>query len=226
MQKHAKQLKCDVNSKQFKDTMRYLWMPRLVERIQAAASSAAASTAPSSSITSTITTAPNPSYHFNNNFQSTGAGHVALQQATLIGSNNDLAASYTTPENSSTGASSDSFGNQVSPVSELTDYYTTMSVNNNNPSPMEYFQAPNPHHQVGYRDSMTSPSGYVFNQGGLNSHSFQAASAPEQNNNGQWGMDGGDFSDNLWNVEESDMWFLQQQLGNIWPNKKTWKYKN
>ncbi|KAE8714244.1 Transcription factor MYB57 [Hibiscus syriacus] len=36
VQKHAKQLKCDVNSKQFKDTMRYLWMPRLVERIQAA----------------------------------------------------------------------------------------------------------------------------------------------------------------------------------------------
>ncbi|XP_062211048.1 transcription factor MYB2-like [Phragmites australis] len=42
VQKHAKQLKCDVNSQQFKDVMRYLWMPRLVERIQAAASSAAA----------------------------------------------------------------------------------------------------------------------------------------------------------------------------------------
>ena len=41
MQKHAKQLKCDVNSQQFKDVMRYLWMPRLVERIQAAAASAA-----------------------------------------------------------------------------------------------------------------------------------------------------------------------------------------
>ncbi|XP_060212854.1 MYB-like transcription factor EOBI [Lycium barbarum] len=37
VQKHAKQLKCDVNSKQFKDTMKYLWMPRLAERIQAAA---------------------------------------------------------------------------------------------------------------------------------------------------------------------------------------------
>ncbi|KAH6833060.1 myb domain protein 78 [Perilla frutescens var. hirtella] len=42
VQKHAKQLKCDVNSKQFKDTMRYLWMPRLVERIQAQANAAAA----------------------------------------------------------------------------------------------------------------------------------------------------------------------------------------
>ncbi|XP_074581774.1 transcription factor MYB78-like [Curcuma longa] len=36
VQKHAKQLKCDVNSKQFKDVMRYLWVPRLVERIRAA----------------------------------------------------------------------------------------------------------------------------------------------------------------------------------------------
>ncbi|XP_042395216.1 transcription factor MYB2-like [Zingiber officinale] len=33
VQKHAKQLKCDVNSQQFKDIMRYLWMPRLLERI-------------------------------------------------------------------------------------------------------------------------------------------------------------------------------------------------
>ena len=48
MQKHAKQLKCDVNSKQFKDTMRYLWMPRLVERIHATSSisSAAAQAGP------------------------------------------------------------------------------------------------------------------------------------------------------------------------------------
>ena len=40
MQKQAKQLKCDVNSKQFKDAMRYLWMPRLMERITAAATAA------------------------------------------------------------------------------------------------------------------------------------------------------------------------------------------
>lgn len=39
VQKHAKQLKCDVNSKQFKDTLHYLWMPRLVERIQASSNS-------------------------------------------------------------------------------------------------------------------------------------------------------------------------------------------
>ncbi|XP_061366235.1 transcription factor MYB108-like [Gastrolobium bilobum] len=31
--KQAKQLKCDVNSKEFKDALRYVWMPRLIERI-------------------------------------------------------------------------------------------------------------------------------------------------------------------------------------------------
>ncbi|XP_027934157.1 transcription factor MYB2-like [Vigna unguiculata] len=32
--KQAKQLRCDVNSKEFRDTLRYLWMPRLLERLQ------------------------------------------------------------------------------------------------------------------------------------------------------------------------------------------------
>ncbi|XP_044981081.1 transcription factor JAMYB-like [Hordeum vulgare subsp. vulgare] len=40
VQKHAKQLNCDVGSPTFKDAMRYLWMPRLVERIHAAATTA------------------------------------------------------------------------------------------------------------------------------------------------------------------------------------------
>ncbi|XP_042467909.1 transcription factor MYB2-like [Zingiber officinale] len=39
--KHAKQLKCDVNSKKFRDVMRYLWVPRLVERIRAGAATGA-----------------------------------------------------------------------------------------------------------------------------------------------------------------------------------------
>ncbi|XP_051181467.1 transcription factor MYB2 [Lolium perenne] len=46
VQKHAKQLKCDVNSQQFKDVMRYLWMPRLVERIQAAEAAQSAADTP------------------------------------------------------------------------------------------------------------------------------------------------------------------------------------
>jgi myb proto-oncogene protein len=33
VQKHARQLNCDVNSQRFKDLIRYLWMPRLLERI-------------------------------------------------------------------------------------------------------------------------------------------------------------------------------------------------
>ena len=33
--KQAKQLKCDVNSKQFRDALHYVWMPRLMEQIQA-----------------------------------------------------------------------------------------------------------------------------------------------------------------------------------------------
>ncbi|XP_020227457.1 transcription factor MYB78 [Cajanus cajan] len=41
--KQAKQLKCDVNSKQFRDAVRFVWMPRLMERIQAASSSSSSS---------------------------------------------------------------------------------------------------------------------------------------------------------------------------------------
>jgi len=43
VQKHAKQLNCDVNSKRFKDAMRFLWMPRLAERAAAAHHSSSAS---------------------------------------------------------------------------------------------------------------------------------------------------------------------------------------
>ena len=63
VQKQAKQLKCDVNSKQFKDTVRYLWMPRLIERIQANKSSPVATTpeldsaAPAGTATPIATTA-------------------------------------------------------------------------------------------------------------------------------------------------------------------------
>ncbi|CAO2192654.1 unnamed protein product [Urochloa humidicola] len=43
VQKHAKQLGCDVGSGRFHDVVRNLWMPRLVERIHADESAAAAS---------------------------------------------------------------------------------------------------------------------------------------------------------------------------------------
>ncbi|GAB2265679.1 hypothetical protein Dimus_000720 [Dionaea muscipula] len=62
VQKHAKQLKCDVNSKQFKDTMRYLWIPRLLERIQAAAT-AKEDVETSAGSTNTHTTDDDNDYH-------------------------------------------------------------------------------------------------------------------------------------------------------------------
>ncbi|XP_052476635.1 transcription factor MYB108 isoform X2 [Gossypium raimondii] len=102
VQKHAKQLKCDVNSKEFKDTMRYLWMPRLVERIQAA--------------TTTTNTASTSAAMTSN---------ASIEQMMLPN------LSYYTPDNASTTASSDSIGTQVSPISDSIDYYNGVSTNYN-----------------------------------------------------------------------------------------------
>ncbi|KAJ8899009.1 hypothetical protein K2173_008832 [Erythroxylum novogranatense] len=52
VQKLAKQLKCDVNSKEFRDSMRHVWMPRLIERIRAA--DAGASTAQPTTVATAI----------------------------------------------------------------------------------------------------------------------------------------------------------------------------
>ncbi|KAG6527634.1 transcription factor MYB2-like [Zingiber officinale] len=41
VKKHAKQLRCDVDSQQFKDVIRHLWVPWLAERIRAASYSSA-----------------------------------------------------------------------------------------------------------------------------------------------------------------------------------------
>ncbi|KVH89684.1 Homeodomain-like protein [Cynara cardunculus var. scolymus] len=201
VQKHAKQLKCDVNSKQFKDTMRYLWMPRLVERIQAAATTTATTGGSSSSTTTTTTTSTattTNSYPLN---QSNNMDNIVTSQLVVPQGNNNncgnicsnygnaqITPSYT-PENSSTTA--------VSPVSDLTDCYYPANQSQN----QDFFQHNNPI-GGGFADTIISPSGY-FNPG----MDFQAM--VEQNN--QW-SDGGndDFSDNLWNVE--DIWFLKQQF--------------
>ncbi|KAI3707628.1 hypothetical protein L6452_26255 [Arctium lappa] len=196
VQKHAKQLKCDVNSKQFKDTMRYLWMPRLVERIQAAATTTTAG----GSSSSTATTSTTNSYPLN---QSNNMDNIVVTSQLVVPQGNNIncgniygntqiiTPSYT-PENSSTTA--------VSPVSDLTDcYYPTNQSQN-----QDFFQHNNPIGS-GFSDTIISPSGY-FNPG----MDFQTM--VEQNN--QW-SDGGngagdEFSDNLWNVE--DIWFLKQQF--------------
>ncbi|KAE8668028.1 MYB108 protein [Hibiscus syriacus] len=163
VQKHAKQLKCDVNSKQFKDTMRYLWMPRLVEKIQASAAN------------STTTTVA-----------STTAGQFVMPQE--FGGKR-VTLSYITTENSSTSASSET---QVSPVSDLSNYYVNVPVNDN-PNP-DYFQAS----QIGYShqySSFINPSTNYYNNG----MDFQP-----------W-LDGADIaSDNFLNSD--DFLFLQQQF--------------
>ncbi|XP_019180052.1 PREDICTED: transcription factor MYB108-like [Ipomoea nil] len=203
VQKHAKQLKCDVNSKQFKDTMRYLWMPRLMERIQAAANAA------SSTTTSTNSDSAAAYPHIHNPSATSDQAAAGVQHP-----NNaapaipDYNAAVNFPsDNSSTAASSDSFATQVSPVSDLTDCcYNFHQVNQS--ATHDYYQPNNNHLIGGYGDSLTSPTAF-FNQ----NLDFQMMENNNNNNNHQW-IDGGAdvVSDNLWNIE--DMWFFQQQFNN------------
>ncbi|CAL0300985.1 unnamed protein product [Lupinus luteus] len=200
VQKHAKQLKCDVNSKQFKDAMRYLWMPRLMERIQAAAATATTTTTGSStlSVTPNVITTNNTTYN-NNNFEVHSGGNMMLSP-TIINNNfccPQIKQSYT-PENSSTGTSSDSFGTHVSPVSDLTHDYYSVPVGSNNSNPnLEYYQQA---HQVNYLDCITSSSG-LFSP----DMDFQTLEP-----NTQW-IQNGDISNNLWSFEN----MLQQLNDNM-----------
>ncbi|WOH15821.1 hypothetical protein DCAR_0935367 [Daucus carota subsp. sativus] len=213
VQKHAKQLKCDVNSKQFKDTMRYLWMPRLVERIQAAASGTS-STAIATSGDSTFGMATEAScYDIDtiNNISSVPS-HFPSQVTMMQQPNNMMCdnlesiviqsttnnSSSLTPENSSTTASSESYGrSQVSTVSDITDCYNCPSLNLN---PNQDYFFPD---QLGFADTLISPMGY-YNQ----SFGYQSM---EQKTRNPW-MDSGELSDNLWSVE--DIWLLNQKLNN------------
>ncbi|OVA16719.1 SANT/Myb domain [Macleaya cordata] len=202
VQKHAKQLQCDVNSKQFKDTMRYLWMPRLAERIQAAATTSGGAT-----------TNHHHHHHLNNINTNTSTnnniynpdfseGHI-LPAST----NNEFSGSqnFTTPENSSTAASSDSMGTTdqfASSVSDLKDCYSFQTNNNNT----NIINTQSPH--TNFAESLFSPSSNYFNRG------FELQGNVEQNSMWLGGGGGGgeDVLENLWNVE--DIWFLQQQLCN------------
>ncbi|XP_030539938.1 transcription factor MYB108-like [Rhodamnia argentea] len=197
VQKQAKQLKCDVNSKQFKDAMRYLWMPRLVERIQAASTSTTAATptsamaAPAPMATATTSIG---SMVFPPSLASMGGSDFGGVQV-------NATPSYSTPENSCTTASSDSFGAQVSPVSDLAEYYP-IPVGGDNPNP-DYYQ-PNNGQGCYQESSLTSPCGF-FNYG----LDFQACM---DQNNTQW-LDDGDTSDSLWNME--DVFYSEQQPASI-----------
>lgn len=132
VQKHAKQLKCDVNSKQFKDTMRYLWMPRLVERIRAAS-------AVSGSTQNTPTT-----------LQNLPAGQALTSVCNDFGVLQVEPNTNITPENSSTDSFATTNTHVVSPISDLTDYYFHGNHNGFQTAP------------VSCSESLLSPSGSFY----------------------------------------------------------------
>ncbi|CAI9118910.1 OLC1v1020537C1 [Oldenlandia corymbosa var. corymbosa] len=206
VQKHAKQLKCDVNSKQFKDTMRYLWMPRLVERIQAAAAATTTTTSSAAATTVVNPTSSSSSNYVNNYHQ---LNPQMIPTAAVSGG--------FTPENSSTtggAASSDSFATQFSPVSDLTDCYNNyppavnqgngVTTNTTNPPPPQDYN----YYHGGEPSALISPTAAYFQ--GLDMQINGDNNNNNNNVNMSWMtmMDGGDLStDNLWNVD--DAWFLQ-----------------
>ncbi|XVF32935.1 hypothetical protein REPUB_Repub17cG0125700 [Reevesia pubescens] len=112
VQKQAKQLKCDVNSKQFRDAMRYVWIPRLIERIRA--SSESLSGQPSTTDMDSISNTTTSQITYANT-----TGSVQVDPSLL-------------PELS--GTSSDSLDTQVSSVSDLTDYYNPVQSVSNHPN--------------------------------------------------------------------------------------------
>ncbi|WVZ49256.1 hypothetical protein U9M48_000630 [Paspalum notatum var. saurae] len=85
VQKHAKQLNCDVNSRRFKDAMRFLWMPRLAER----ASAAAAGTGTGTNHHAPTTAPPADSYHDDDYHCSPGATAASSSASTTTTSSSD-----------------------------------------------------------------------------------------------------------------------------------------
>ncbi|PHU18307.1 Transcription factor [Capsicum chinense] len=161
VQKHAKQLKCDVNSKQFKDTMKYLWMPRLAERIQAAAASNPATASSSGPPTTTYIqnqeiqhSLPNMNHHMSD-----------YTPIPFIEKTNSL--NY-----SATSASSDNYS------SDLTDGCYNFPINQSNNQ--DYSQVNQSTNQMCYGESTINPTSYDFH------HGFQGFQEVDQQNNTQW----------------------------------------
>ncbi|CAN1353097.1 Transcription factor MYB2 [Linum perenne] len=93
VQKLAKQLNCDVNSSQFRDAMRYDWIPRLIERIQSSPTNS--SDTPHHQISDEVVGAHyDSSFMYNNIDLVNDQDHVPLSEWHVTSSN---------------GASSDSF---------------------------------------------------------------------------------------------------------------------
>lgn len=190
-------------------------MPRLVERIQAAAaastSASASATAAAAAYKANNSSSSNNTSSSCNNNNNNGTNyrpingnleHLVLPDISTM--NNEftsarLMQSYYTPENSSTAASSDSLGTQVSPFSDVADPYSISVYEIPNQGYVQANQA------ACQESSLFSPSSNSLNYG---SEFFQAM---DQNN--QLWLDGGDFSNNLWNAE--NVLYLQQQLNSI-----------
>ncbi|KAI3833550.1 hypothetical protein MKX03_013498 [Papaver bracteatum] len=209
VQKHAKQLQCDVNSKQFKDTMRYLWMPRLVERIQAEAASTATT---ASSNGAKVATANSTNYmNQPNNTMNNGYNQeFSDDQYIFQTSNNEFSGSFNnqnfvtaTPENSSTGGSSDSMGSNTQLSSDCYSFphSNTYNITQNT-------------HTNNYSETLFSPNSnyYYHQQQQQQASEFQGIDQQQNNNNNMWLGGGEDVLDNIWNSD--DMWFIQQQLSN------------
>ena len=183
MQKHAKQLRCDVNSQQFKDTMRYLWMPRLVERIQASASTSTGSATTSSCVTTPSDQFLMTSYDAGlNNNNNTNMDHLNFM------SNPN---GYVTQETSSVS---------VSPTSGLTEYHIGSEVEKVENNQDQSLVGP----QI-----MSPPQNYLDVNGGLLSEDLtQSYHNWFENDNGMISP----YSDNFWNIgSDEDFWLLLQQ---------------
>ncbi|WVY93804.1 hypothetical protein V8G54_032892 [Vigna mungo] len=74
MLKQARNLKCDVDSEQFKDALRYEWMPRLIERIQPSSETHD----PPHVSPSELYPNPTPSLHHQNGLHDSCSGSNAL----------------------------------------------------------------------------------------------------------------------------------------------------
>nr|AJG36691.1 MYB transcription factor 78-1.1 [Brassica napus] len=183
VQKHAKQLRCDVNSQQFKDTMRYLWMPRLVERIQASASTSTGSATTSSCVTTPSDQFLMTSYDAGlNNNNNTNMDHLSFM------SNPN---GYVTQETSSVS---------VSPTSGLTEYHIGSEVEKVENNQDQSLVGP----QI-----MSPPENYLDVNGGLLSEDLtQSYHNWFENDNGMIPP----YSDSFWNIgSDEDFWLLLQQ---------------
>lgn len=152
--------------------MKYLWMPRLAERIQAAAATNATAASSSGPTTTTTTTyiqsqeIQQPPQNMNH--------HVSEYIPMNIEKTNIL--NY-----SATSASSDNYS------SDLTDgcYNFSISQSNN----QDYSQVNQSTNHLCYGDSTINPNDYNFHPG------FQGFQEVDQQNNTQW-------IDNTWNIED------------------------